>query len=87
LVPQIIQANDLREAFDKADFADAQLLDWLPQTGERIFVWEDGVDAGMAPMHVTPRRDEPTSRKRWQFGERDEYYRSEQRKGIAGREL
>ncbi|WP_275100246.1 type I-E CRISPR-associated protein Cas5/CasD [Sedimenticola hydrogenitrophicus] len=87
LAPQIIQAADLREAFDEADFADVQVLAWLPQSGERIFVWEDGTNVGMAPMHVRPRRDEPTSRKRWQFGERDEYYRSEQRKAVTGREL
>ena len=87
LSPQIIQANDLRDAFDRVDFSDTQLLAKLQQTAERIFVWEEGVNAGMTPMHVTPRRDEPTSRKRWQFGERDEYYRSEQRNTETGRKL
>jgi CRISPR system Cascade subunit CasD len=87
LAPQIIEAADLRKAFDKAEFADAHLLARLPRIGERIFVWEDGIDSGMEAMHVTPRRDEPTSRKRWQFGERDEYYRSEQRDAVTGRKL
>lgn len=86
LAPQIIQATDLRKAFDKAEFADEQLLASLPSNGEQIFVWEESIEAGMAPMHVSPRRDEPTSRKRWQFSERDEYYRSEQREAVTARE-
>lgn len=86
LAPQIIQAADLRQAFDSARFADANLLVALPSNGERIFVWDESVEAGMTPMHVSPRRDEPTSRKRWQFAERDEYYRSEQHEAVTGRE-
>jgi len=51
---------------------------------ERIFLWEDGAQAGMEALHVNSRRDEPTSRRRWQFGERNECYRSEQRELSAG---
>lgn len=86
LAPQIVQSDDLRNAFDQATFPDSQLLTALPLANERIFVWEEGRHSGMEALHVNPRRDEPTSRKRWQFGERDEFYRSEPRKLATGRD-
>lgn len=85
LAPQLVNAADLRSAFDQADFLDSHLLAELPQSREKIFLWEDDVQAGMEALYVNPRRDEPTSRKRWQFGERNEYYRSEQNHSIGER--
>jgi CRISPR system Cascade subunit CasD len=79
LTPHQVQAADLRSAFAQAKFPDAPWLSTISLAPERIFVWEEGRPAGMSPLHVNRRRDEPTSRKRWQFAERDEYYRSEPR--------
>lgn len=84
LAPHTVTAADLREAFEGAVFPQDPFLDSLPDSEERIFVWEASETPGMEPLHISPRRDEPTSRKRWQFGERDEYYRSEQ-KTTTGR--
>ncbi|BAZ95174.1 CRISPR-associated protein Cas5/CasD, subtype TIGR01868 [Thiohalobacter thiocyanaticus] len=78
LAPHIVTAANLREAFDRASFPQEPILDLLPESEERIFAWEATDAPGMEALHISPRRDEPTSRRRWQFGERDEYYRSEQ---------
>jgi len=86
LAPHIVSAADLREAFDQADFPQVAFLDSLPSSGERIFVWEALTTPGMEALHVSPRRDDPTSRRRWQFGEREEYYRSEQTARTGRRE-
>lgn len=85
LKPQVVSANNLREAFAQASFPDETFLAVLPMAEERIFVWEELQKSGMEALHVSPRRDEPTSRKRWQFGEREEYYRSESRHSATGR--
>lgn len=85
LAAHIVTASDLRNAFEKAEFPDEAVLGLLPVTGEQIFVWEETESAGMVALHVKPRRDDPTSRKRWQFSERDEYYRSEQPAGTTER--
>lgn len=78
LAAHIVPASNLREAFNKADFPHEPLLEPLEASEERVFVWDESAQPGMEALHVKPRRDEPTSRKRWQFRERDEYYRSEQ---------
>lgn len=86
LAPHIVPAADLREAFEWAAFPQDPLLAALPKSEERIFVWEASETPGMEALHVSPRRDEPTSRRRWQFGERNEYYRSEQKATTGGGE-
>lgn len=86
LSPLVVQAADLHSAFDLTVFPDAPWLSVIPMAQERVFVWEEGRPAGMSPLHVNRRRDEPTSRKRWQFAERDEYYRSEPR-STTGRSV
>lgn len=84
LAPHIVTATDLRGAFDQAQFPDGPLLERLPASSERIFVWDESEAPGMEALHVRPRRDDPTSRRRWQFAERDEYYRSEQAATTTG---
>lgn len=79
LSPRIVCADDLRSVFDRVEFPVDKLLSALPLAKERIFVWEEGRAEGMKALHVNRRRDDPTSRKRWQFAERDEYYCSEPR--------
>jgi len=86
LAPQLVRAESLRDAFAQVAFPDEALLSGLRLADERIFVWENMPRSGMEALHVGPRRDEPTSRKRWQFGERDEYYRSEPRHLATGRD-
>jgi CRISPR system Cascade subunit CasD len=86
LAPQVVSAESLRDAFAEVSFPDEGLLAGLPLADERIFVWEDLPRSGMKALHVSPRRDDPTSRKRWQFGERDECYRSESRHSATGRD-
>jgi len=86
MTPHMVSAADLREAFDRADFPQVAFLDALPISEERIFVWEETTAPGMEALHVSPRRDEPTSRRRWQFGQREEYYRSEQTARTGRRE-
>lgn len=86
LAPQLVKANDLRKAFDEASFPSEPWLDALPYSGERLFIWEDGCTSGMEALHVSPRRDEPVSRQRWQFSERDEYYYSERRATVVREE-
>ncbi len=76
---QIVQADSLRGAFDAVKFEDA-LLEGLPVDGEISYIWEQHPNPGMEPLQRYPRRDEPLSRKRWQFTERDEYYRGEEHK-------
>lgn len=85
LAPHVVSAESLRDAFAKTSFPDDGLLAGLPLADERIFVWEDVPQSGMKALHVSPRRDDPISRKRWQFGERDEYYCSESRYSATGR--
>ncbi|MEW8508852.1 MAG: type I-E CRISPR-associated protein Cas5/CasD [Candidatus Thiodiazotropha sp.] len=80
LTSRVVQAGNLRDAFERVEFPDDEFLSALPLAAERIFVWEEGVTEGMTALHVNRRRDEPTSRKRWQFGERNEFYRSELRR-------
>jgi CRISPR system Cascade subunit CasD len=77
--PRIEQAEDLRSAFESVSFLDTEFLALLPRSEERIFVWDESNEKGMNAIHVNRRRDEPVSRKRWQFGERNEYYFSESR--------
>ncbi|MCU7928268.1 MAG: type I-E CRISPR-associated protein Cas5/CasD [Candidatus Thiodiazotropha sp. (ex Dulcina madagascariensis)] len=79
LKPHLVQADSLRNAFDQAEFPDRDILSGLPLTNERIFVWEAVISEGMDALQVNKRRDDSISRKRWQFTERNEYYRSEPR--------
>ncbi|WP_127476013.1 type I-E CRISPR-associated protein Cas5/CasD [Sulfurivermis fontis] len=87
LAPQLVPAASLREAFAKASFPDDAFLADLPMADERLFIWENMPRSGMEALHVGPRRDEPITRKRWQFGEREEYYRSESRHAATGRNV
>jgi CRISPR system Cascade subunit CasD len=80
LQPQVREEENLFDALDRVRFSDELLLDPLPQGNERLFVWEEHDSPGLQAMHVTRRRDQVLSRKRWQFSERDEYYCSQSRK-------
>lgn len=79
LQPQLRQAESLFDALDQVRFSDEILLKTFPHSSERLFVWERHDASGLEAMHVTRRRDQVRSRKRWQFSERDEYYCSRSR--------
>jgi len=80
---QVLRAENLAQAFAGARFVDPdQLLDGIvrwrsgsplskPQSS---LYWEDQMDAGMAARETFTRRDQPRSRKRWQFDERAEHH-------------
>lgn len=87
LLPQKIQAHNLKEAFEKAKFPSLLGLskknpyeDWPSAMDCAVFglkntqyYWEDGMEAGMDAHFVQRRNDQPLSRKRWQFASRKEY--------------
>ncbi len=72
--------NDLKEKFQKEDvnyFFDNEKLnsDFIE------FVWENESEEDAAEIRT--RRDEVLSRKRWQFAERKEFYRSEVKQNVS----
>ncbi len=70
LHPQVVNAATLRDAFERT--TPAEELSEIISTGPVMVYWEDGAASGLEPQQVIVRRDEPRSRKRWQFGERRE---------------
>lgn len=87
LLPQVQQADSLREALDSVAFPSLLgLLNrkpeaaWPSRADQQAFAlrqiryyWEDGMQAGMAAGFDTWRHDQPTSRRRWQFAPRREW--------------
>ena len=94
LSPQIVEADDLKQAFAEASFSrplpvDGRAPDWMvrsfEQYSKRVFhsktkhyYWEEEMVSGLDPLQKTVRYDQPISRSRWQFQMRDEYMAIEQ---------
>lgn len=88
LLPQLRHAASLRQALDEAGWPSLLALldtrqpqqDW-PSLRDRqafhlrqnLYYWEDGMQAGMAASFDIQRRNQPTSRTRWQFAPRREW--------------
>lgn len=81
--PHIIKAADVLSAFRNANFDEPAnwLADLMPGKSLRRLNqppyplnWEDGMDSGIAPQKTTTRRDQPRTRRRWQFDERIEHH-------------
>jgi len=72
LHPQIVSAATLRDAMASVPPI-AELTDIISKTATNVF-WEADITSGVALQHVITRRDEPRSRKRWQFSDRLENY-------------
>lgn len=70
LHPQIISAATLRDALASVPPTD-ELTDIISRANVNIF-WEGDTASGFALQQVITRRDEPRSRKRWQFSDRRE---------------
>ncbi|HGX92787.1 MAG TPA: type I-E CRISPR-associated protein Cas5/CasD [Candidatus Tenderia sp.] len=85
MAPRLLQVATLKQAFDQYDEANELLME--PITGasvQRHYYWEqlDAEQAGISTTMRFSRRDQLTSRQRWQFSERDEFYFSEQHKEV-----
>ncbi len=79
LWPQVLETDNLKSAFAATEFPENEMLSNIKLSTSISYYWEALKDdaAGMSASMVYPRRDQPLSRKRWQFAERDEYYYSE----------
>ncbi len=71
--PKIVSGSSPEDVFIRVNF-DEGLLRGLPRDDEPRLYWE-GDDQGMQAEHTITRRDEPLSRKRWQFADRTEHYK------------
>lgn len=85
LVPQIVQVETLKQAFDKIPVRE-ELLRYLPIQKQTTYYWEqiDFPASGFPSdaLHWTgSRRDGLLSRKRWQFTDREEHYLNQTYKG------
>ncbi len=72
LHPQIINAATLRDALASVPPI-AELTDIISKDDTNVF-WEGDIESGLSCQQVIIRRDEPRSRKRWQFSDRRENY-------------
>lgn len=73
---KVVDADSILEAFKSADFGDNEFLGSIARSGRSGMFWdEDGV-SGLKAGELQVLRDNPLSRKRWQFSDRREYYAS-----------
>ena len=88
LLPKIVQADNLKSAFDTYPPTTAQLrllTDNLCQYGHGIpvpeqtsYYWEESeISPGLETQMIYPRRDRLRNRRRWQFDNRSEHYAAE----------
>ncbi len=80
LQPKVVQAANFKEAFDEVSFEKDDLLRLLLSSQVGIY-WENEDESGYESEHIVTRRDEPISRKRWQFSERHENYTGVRKEG------
>lgn len=86
LFPQIVTNDSLKQAFDQYPLEKAAV--WtnafsVKRTELCSYYWESGFsEEALSELHATmvyPRRDQVSSRRRWQFSNRDEFYCAETR--------
>ena len=73
LQPQVVQADSLSDALSIAQFNEGQFLAKMEADRDVRIFWEGDVNAGFTRVHTVQRRDDPLSRKRWQFKNRMEH--------------
>ena len=88
LNPVISSVVSLKQAFDAYPLAQASpWTDSLTESELVSYYWEEGkltaVERGMESSMTYPRRDQVSSRQRWQFANRDEFYYAELVKGVS----
>jgi CRISPR system Cascade subunit CasD len=70
---RIMNADRLSDIFTDPIFLDKDLLKGIVWAQDYRIFWEGDGETGFKPDHTITRRDQPTSRKRWQFSDRQEY--------------
>ena len=80
LQPRIAQTDTLKSAFEQMVFNDP-VTDLFSNVPHVDYTWEDHPKPGFQPDMSYTRRDEVSSRRRWQFMERREYYTA-----VSGKE-
>jgi len=78
---QIVKAKNLAEALGSVRFSDNPFISCLAGRNAPVVFWEGNEEAGFEREGMTTRRDNPTSRKRWQFLDRHEQYTTIQTPG------
>jgi CRISPR system Cascade subunit CasD len=69
---KVVSGANIQEAFGMINSDD--LLDGLQKDDSMRLYWEGTHDAGVPTVHTITRRDNPLSRKRWQFADRNEHF-------------
>jgi CRISPR system Cascade subunit CasD len=69
---KIVSGANIRDAFGMIN--SDNLLDGLQKDESMRLYWEGTHDAGVPAVHTITRRDDPLSRKRWQFADRQEHF-------------
>lgn len=73
LQARIMTTETLAVAFSQVSFSDDAFLTELKRDEKPAIHWEEGIDeGGLAALMTVTRRDQPLSRRRWQFRERRE---------------
>ncbi len=73
LQAQVQTVENLATAFAQASFPDGGLLSELKKDKQPTMHWEEGIDeSDLTALMTVTRRDQPLSRRRWQFRERRE---------------
>lgn len=71
--PVVVLASSMKEAFMQVEFKDRDFVGNLSAEGACRFYWDDPGE-NIPYEHSISRRDAVSSRKRWQFADRREYY-------------
>jgi CRISPR system Cascade subunit CasD len=81
LSPQRIPADTFESALAQYDAGQPEAVKKFQherlkplQTSTPDYYWDETPHTALKPLHTTPRNDLPLSRKRWQFGKRNEHY-------------
>jgi CRISPR system Cascade subunit CasD len=69
---KVVSGTNIQDAFSMINSDD--LLDGLQKDDSMRLYWEGTHDAGVPAVHTIVRRDDPLSRKRWQFADRSEHF-------------
>ena len=69
---KVVSGRNIQDAFSTMNSDD--LLDGLQKDDSMRLYWEGTHDAGVPMVHTITRRDDPLSRKRWQFADRQEHF-------------
>lgn len=69
---KVVSGMNIQDTFSSMN--SDNLLDGLQKDDSMRLYWEGGQDAGVPALHTITRRDDPLSRRRWQFADRKEQF-------------